>query len=398
MKRRRIIVVFFIIFIMAISAIVYNEIRPVTIKDFTKEELDSSVYDVEKYTTPFWEGNIVYNEYVFPLMNKDGELEPFQLMYDASEIVAVRNYTLETEYVEGIDYILEDGNLIILPTGSIRFRGYDYIYRDERVEDKVINDIYPFYPVCDGTGYIYWSEESELCQNALAVTYIHNDKWDYSIPKSQTGKLNNTLSKLENNEELTIVIDGDSISCGSNSSKKYGIPPYADGYVDMVRRKLELQYNNYNINIVNAAVGGTTAIDNLSTIEESIISHDPDLVIIAFGMNDASQGISTESFRETINKKINAITKELPQSEILLVTSLYGNPIVFSSELYEEHAKVLYQLSDEHDNVAISDPQVIMKGLLEKKSYISIMEDNMVHPNDFGMRIIAQCVIAALSE
>ena len=57
----------------------------VSADDYTADELDCSTYDIRKYTTPFWEGNIVYNEIVHPIRNADGTLPLFSLMYSASD-------------------------------------------------------------------------------------------------------------------------------------------------------------------------------------------------------------------------------------------------------------------------------------------------------------------------
>ena len=395
MKLKKLVCLFAII---SVAVFMYIIFKPVTSKDFTLEQLDSSVYDLDKYTTPFWKGNIVYNECVYPIISPENEVQSFQLMYKASEIVSVKNYTLDKEYTEGVDYILEDGRLVILPTGNIELIKQEYIYRNERDESLVESEIYPFYPRKDSDGYIYWTEEEEFVLQTLAVTYIHNDKWNYDIPKSQLKKLKKIKNKLNNGENITVVIDGNSISMGANSSSKLKIEPFADDYVNMTHNYLKNKYGNENIEIINSAVGGSTAKFSEEKCDELIVQHNPDLVIMAFGMNEASSGRSAEIFKNNLINRITYTKEQLPDCEFLLVTSVYGNPVLFSQKLYEEHANAIYEIASEYDYVGVCDPQSIMGSLLEKKDYMCFMADNMVHPNDYGMRIIAQCVIAALTE
>ena len=40
--------------------------------DLTAENEDCPSFDLDKYVAPFWEGNTVYNECVFPITGADG--------------------------------------------------------------------------------------------------------------------------------------------------------------------------------------------------------------------------------------------------------------------------------------------------------------------------------------
>ena len=378
-----------------------NTSTAVSKKDFTAEELDSSSYDVRKYTEPFWEGNIVYNEIVFPMRDDKGQLMPFELMYDATEIVSVKNYKLDITYTEGVDYILDKGNIRILLGGSIEVQPYSFIHPTQAPNGYAEDEFYPYYPQADGTGYEYWTGGSDICSKAIAVTYIHNDTWKAPMPVSQEKALPATMSKLMNKEEMTIVVAGDSVSTGAMGSGFLGMPPFADAYPEMTAEALRGKYGNDNIRLVNSAIGGTMSHFDETKMNNTIIQYDPDLVILNFGMNDSScdrVGIPAEEFKENHVKHIEYIKEKLPECEILLVSSLYGNRYTFPAERYEEHAAVLHVLADEYDGVGVADPQVIEKYLIEEtgKDFVCFMADNMVHPGDLGMRLMTQTILAAL--
>ena len=79
-----------------------------------EDDEDYSKYDVSRYKAEnavfpmFWEGNVVVNECVYPIMTADGELEPFKLLYPATKILHVKNYSLRKDlyFLEHIDYYI----------------------------------------------------------------------------------------------------------------------------------------------------------------------------------------------------------------------------------------------------------------------------------------------------
>ena len=388
MKKFLVLITFIAVLLTACSA---N--KNITSKDFTEEQLDSSKYDVEKYTTPFWKGNIVYNECVFPIMNENNELVPFELMYDADEIISVRDYTLEKEYIEGIDYKLENGKLIIIPTGEIKVKMQDDIHHKENPNNY--SSTYMF-PHKNGEGFEFCNDRDTFYRS-LFVTYTHSDEWDGPKIKKSVEKLDNTIKKLNNGEKLNIVVTGDSISVGYNSSRIESTPPYADGYALMAVKALREKYDS-DIKFINSAVGGSKADFNADQLEKQIYQYNPSLCIIAYGMNDGMVDVPSFEYKKNIEDRIKLIKENLPDCEILLVTPFYANPNVSDTELYKEYAKCLYEIEASFEGVGLCDPQSFQEYLMEEKDkdFLCFMSDNLVHPNDYGMRIIAQCVLEAL--
>lgn len=301
--------------------------KTVTSSDFSAEELRCDDYDIDKYTTPFWNGNVVYNEVVFPLSDPGGSAVPLSLMYEPTEIISVKNYTLTETYTYGKDYTLENGKLVINPRGSINRIHYSKIHPATNPLNKPIDEYYPRH---DGNGYEYWNESSEISMMNLVVTYIHNDTWDAPTPPSIADDLPKTMSRLIHKEDLNIVVIGDSVSAGAKSSLQCGIAPFADAYPEMTAKALAKKFGNDNINLINKAIGGSTSDWSYERLNNTVIDHNPDLVIMAFGMNDSSVdtvGYSDAYFRSNIRGQINYIQDLLPECEILLLASVYGNPL-----------------------------------------------------------------------
>lgn len=81
---------------------------------------------------------------------------------------------------------------------------------------------------------------------------------------------------------INIVIFGDSVSHGSFLYYH----DYENVYWNLLRRKLNALCNYMPVNMICAAIGGTTAKASVERIEKQVLNHNPDTVIICFGLND----------------------------------------------------------------------------------------------------------------
>ena len=92
---------------------------------------------------------------------------------------------------------------------------------------------------------------------------------------------------LSEHGPINIVIFGDSVSHGAFN----GYIDYESVYWNLLRRKLN-QFRSYvPVNMINASIGGTTAKDSLARLERQVLIHEPDLVIVCFGLNDVNRGL-----------------------------------------------------------------------------------------------------------
>ena len=368
----------------------------VTAADLTAEELSCDEYDVRKYVTPFWQTNVIWNECFFPLIGNDGKRRPIKLMYKADEIVSVHDYTLTKEYKKGIDYDLnEDGEFVFLSRNGIPKVNDSFIHPATMPTDASESN---YYPRRDGAGYEYWNESSELSLKTVAITYVTSDENEPERPESIAASIPRSFEKLARGEDFHFVLLGDSVGTGAKSSGNCGVPPYADAYPKMTEKALSLKFGNENVRLTNNAIGGTTSEYTEKRLEDTVIKYAPDLVVINFGMNDSSYervGYTDERFRTNMIGQIEYIRSKLPDTEILLLSSLIGNPYTFDESRYVSHAAILHELAAEYDGVACVDPQAIERFYLQRKQFVDFMADNMVHPNDLGMRLIAMTIVDA---
>ncbi|MBQ7923313.1 MAG: GDSL family lipase [Clostridia bacterium] len=95
---------------------------------------------------------------------------------------------------------------------------------------------------------------------------------------------------------VNIVIFGDSVSHGAVN----GYYDYENVYWNLLQKKLHEVRDYMPVNMINASIAGTTAAASLNRMEKQVLCHNPDLVIVCFGLNDVN---------DPMEEYISALTK-----------------------------------------------------------------------------------------
>lgn len=341
-------------------------------------------YDLDTYTLPYWKGNTVYHESVMVRKEQDGSIPAISLLYPATEILSVRSSDLQIVYEKGIDWNIQNGKLVILDGSKVPFMAYDEYYPSTASSNT--------FDTVNG-GKIYFSEGSVLHKKQLAVTYKHSASWEGSIPKNKGNLMPKTIAKLKNNEKLKILFYGDSITTGANSSGAVGAAPYAVTWMEMFVESLKKTYDYNNITPVYKAVGGKTSDWGVQNAQERVAAHNPDLLVVGFGMNDGR--LSPSQHKDNINTIIRVAKAANPNVEVLIVSTMLPNPevqmTVGNQALYESELLTL-----ETEGIVVAPVTSMHKYLMEHKRYSDMTGNNVNHPNDFVARLYAQTLIETM--
>lgn len=103
---------------------------------------------------------------------------------------------------------------------------------------------------------------------------------------------------LVENGPITIVAFGDSITHGV-----FGINEidYDAVYWNQLRKKILTVRNFVPVNVIDAGIGGITAPASLARLESQVLVHNPDLVIVCFGLNDVAN-VTLEEYIGALRK------------------------------------------------------------------------------------------------
>jgi lysophospholipase L1-like esterase len=228
----------------------------------------------------------------------------------------------------------------------------------------------------------------------VAVTYTHDgDRWQGFVPANASPQLPLVSRKLERCDPLTICLTGDSISEGYDASGFHQLRPDQPPFGPLVAAGLG-ERSGANIQFHNFATAGWTTEDALWDTERITLAK-PDLVMVAFGMNDASYATADE-YIVNVSNLLTRIRADVPHVEFVLVSPMLPTPecdwLVHSR--FGEYRDALAGLTRE--GVALADVTTLWTELVARKDPHHLSGNGSNHPNDFGHRIYAQTILTAL--
>jgi|GEM_PF-318497 len=337
--------------------------------------------NLDRYLEPFWSADTIYDETILPL-SINGERPDGKLLYNAKQIISVKDAYIQKEYSEGKDWQYSNGS-ITLPEGSSApyMNDYDLVFSVAKQDSSL--------PGKTSGTYVFY-REGYFQSKQLAVTYIpdRGEEDTVLVPVSADKVLVNTTAKLKSKEPLKIVYLGDSITKGANSSGFMGTSPFMPVWPDLVTYNLQAHFNT-QIDAVNNAVGGTMSQWGAENIDQLVVKENPDLVILGFGMNDGGTAmVSKALFKRNIKIMIDAIKANNPKTEIILISTMVANPESIVDQLQETYKPVLDSFAGE--GIVVADITALHKELLKTKKYQDMSGNNINHPNDYLARWYAQ--------
>ena len=329
----------------------------------------------------------VEQEAVLFVQEGDG-LPDAPLLFTPTRILAVRSAALDCEYVEGRDWVYQNGRLA-LPPGSRIF----YFRRDE-LRPQSAPPGAGMFPGRDGKAGVLFAEGDYFHRRQAAVTYEYaGSPWQGPVPAFQGSLLPRALHSLQQERRLNLVLFGDSISVGANASGFTGAPPYLPPWGELVRLKLA---DHYQAEIVyaNPSEGGRDTAWGLAEIEGRVAALRPDLVILAFGMNDGTGGLEPALFRNNLSTMMAVVRRRSPQAEFILVAPMLANPESLFDGRQPEYGEVVQSLRGA--GVATVDMGSLHAALLKRKRYVDLTGNHINHPNDFLSRCYAAATLSTL--
>ena len=139
-----------------------------------------------------------------------------------------------------------------------------------------------------------------------------------------------------NDKELTrravqVVAFGDSVTQGA---MEMGRTSPNETYHRLLHHDLENFYPASTVNMINSGISGETATQALNRLDRDVLRYDPDLVLVAFGLNDATDGLEAlPAFRQAIGAIIQKI-RRATQAAVIVVTPPFmaaqRNPRIYS--------------------------------------------------------------------
>jgi lysophospholipase L1-like esterase len=346
-------------------------------------------YLLNRLVRPFWLSDTMEQESVCFVQVGD-DLPDAPLLFQPTKIIDVRDATLDKTHIESRDWICR-GDRLVLPEGSRIFHFHHSELRPFSAPPAA-----GMFPGRDGKAGVLYAEGDYFHLRQAVVTYEHAGSGrDGSCPVFQGSQLPFALSRLRNDHALKLTLFGDSISVGANSSSLSNAPPFLPTWGELVKLKLEDHYDA-TLQYHNPSEGGRDTTWGLSEIETRVASSHPDLVILAFGMNDGTGRLGADGFRANLTAMMEMVSRQNPAAEFLLVAPMLANPESNFDGCQSDYGNVVRSLT--RTGVAAVDMGWLHSALLQKKRYVDLTGNNINHPNDFLTRCYAMAVLSTLID
>ncbi len=188
-----------------------------------------------------------------------------------------------------------------------------------------------------------------------------------------------TVGDLQNGCDATIVAFGDSITAGF--AVRRGFPSF---WKEMLGKK----YPEARIEMINSGTSGDTTMDGLARLDWSVLSYEPDLVTINFGINDCVLGLGLDEFEMNFVEMVRRI-RSGPGSEVLLLSSqpLETPPY---DRLVLDYYQTIERVAREMDAGFVDVYGAWMERVRQGTALGTLILPGLDHPNEAGYRIIAE--------
>ena len=355
---------------------------------------------LDAYLSPIWYTREVYDE-TMVIVGNDGEAT---LLYEPNgQKLVVRNYELNKTYVEGVDYVIEGKTLKRLKTGSLPYFKVDDYFMESVPTTPGYYKIYLNPDECEfdfeEDRYIVFGEQSTLTKgHYITVSYTTDEAWSGAVPTDQSEKMTRFLNKVKGGD-ATIMFYGDSITVGANASGSvHGglINPFLPTYPELIKHYLDKKFD-VDVTVINESQGAWKAANGLENFSSLVkpVARSVDLLVLAFGMNDTTT--DPVLYKGQIQQMANAYLSENPDGTVLLVSPMLPNR---QSTLVKQQPKFeakLGEIAEVDGAVAVAEVTSMFTSFeATGKRSRDWLANNCKHPNDFGVRVYAQVILATI--
>lgn len=162
-----------------------------------------------------------------------------------------------------------------------------------------------------------------LFENTPGYIYHHctgNNNCDNDVTIDSNGFITNNVIKPEKAENTyRIFLVGGSAAFGNGQSVPYNtIKPYPQGIytfeasiAGLLEKKLQAQFPEINIEVINACASGRTLSQSIGLYKARLRKFKPDMVVSLDGMNET--GFFGKTFNDIVQLRLNKYYKDLQQ-------------------------------------------------------------------------------------
>lgn len=213
-------------------------------------------------------------------------------------------------------------------------------------------------------------------------------------------KLLMDLDGLCEHGPITIVAFGDSVTHGCIRGMDY-----ENVYWNCLRKKLNAYRDYVPVNMINAGIGGTLAKTSVARLDKHVLNHDPDLVIICFGLNDING--TKQEYLDALKQMFEKCTAQGVDVIFMTPNMLNTHVAEGTPEVYLDYAATTAEIQNsgkmddyiysakalaESMGIAVCDCYSEWKKLSETQDITMLLENRINHPTAEMHELFANCL------
>lgn len=163
----------------------------------------------------------------------------------------------------------------------------------------------------------------------------------------------------------TLLVVGDSLSA------EYGLPR-GSGWVALLQQKLELERPTWRV--VNASISGDTTAGGRSRLPSLLTQHQPAVVVIELGGNDALRGLPLDMTRQHLQTMVQ--TSQAAGAKVLLIGMQV--PPNYGPDYSARFADTFAQVAKQHKASLVP---FFLKGIADAPDALRWFQADRIHPH-----------------
>ena len=166
-------------------------------------------------------------------------------------------------------------------------------------------------------------------------------------------------------KERSLLVVGDSLSA------EYGLPR-GSGWVALLAQQLVKEKLSWRV--INASISGDTTSGGRSRLPALLQQHQPGIVIIELGANDALRGFSMKMTEDNLQEMIKAC--QAMGAKVLLVGMQV--PPNYGADYAAQFSQLFIRLSKTHKTAVVP---FLLKGIADVPNAAEWFQADRIHPN-----------------
>lgn len=250
--------------------------------------------------------------------------------------------------------------LILLLTGCTPGNGEEQNITDNSVDAQDV-----FEPIPAHTDYV----TEEMYQRAI------------SFQQGDLTRLAAVMRRAQAGENITVGVIGGSITEGYSATNRN-----ENSYASLMHDWWEERFPDTTVQYVNAGIGGTSSYLGVHRVQEELLDHEPDFVIVEFSVNDGNNNFYKKSYDNLLRRILLDVNQ--PALMLLFTTQEDGT----SAQVNDALLGFGYELP------MISYGNAVLPSIQAGEfTWKDISPDN-IHPSDRGHAIIGELLYRYLNN